>query len=61
MYITYKQDLYNNKEKEIDYLFPEYLSPVIDNIERPALIEEWKQNIDASAYEKYLYKDVRLP
>ena len=61
MHILYKQDLNKNKEKGIYDLFLEYLVPVTNNIEHPALIEEWRQNIDASAYEKYLYKDVRLP
>ena len=31
------------------------------NIERPALIEEWKQILDATNYEKNMNKDVRLP
>ena len=39
MHIIYKQDLYKNKEKEIDYLFLEYLVPVMYNIDHPALIE----------------------
>ena len=52
MYIIYKQNLYNNKEKEVYYLFPEYLVPVMDDPDYPALIEEWKQNLDASYNEK---------
>ena len=56
MYIIYKQNLYNNKEKEVYYLFPEYLVPVMDNIEHPALIEEWEQNIDANDYEKSIQR-----
>ena len=52
--MTQKQDLYRTKEKEIDYLFIEYLVTVMEYIEHPALIEEQIQNIDASAYEKNL-------
>ena len=33
----------------------------MDNLDYPALIEEWKQNIDAAAYEKNLYQDLKLP
>ena len=61
MHIIYKQDLYKNKAKEIYDFFLEYLVPVMDNIDHPALIKEWKKNIDAGAYENNLYKDVKLP
>ena len=39
MHMTYKQDLYKTKESDIDYLFLEYLVPVMKDIEHPALIE----------------------
>ena len=39
MYLIYKQDLYKDKQKEIDELFIEYLAPIMDNIDHPALIE----------------------
>ena len=60
MHIIYKQDFYKNKEKEIYDLFLEYLVPVMDDLDHPTLIEEWKQNLDAAAYEKNTYKDVKL-
>ena len=41
--MIYKQDFYNNKEKEIDDLFSEYLVPVMDDLDHPVLIEEWKK------------------
>ena len=50
MHVTYKQDFYKNKEKELDDLFLEYLVSVMDDLEHPALIEEWKQHFDAAAY-----------
>ena len=40
--------------------FTEYLVPVMKYIDHPALIEEWKQNIDAATYEKNLKQDVNL-
>ena len=33
----------------------------MDDLEHPALIEEWVQNIDAAAYEKNIHKDEKLP
>ena len=48
MHMTYKKDWYKTKESDIDYLFLEYLVPVIKYIEHP----EWIQNIAAAAYEK---------
>ena len=61
IHMTYKQDFNKTKEKEIDDFFLEYLVPVMEDVEYPALIEEWIQNLDAAAYEKYLYKYVKLP
>ena len=31
------------------------------NIDHPALIEEWKKNIDAADYEKNLNQVVKIP
>ena len=32
----------------------------MENLDCPALIEEWKQNLDATDYGNSLYKDVNL-
>ena len=56
MHMTYKQDLYKTKEKEIYYLFLEYLVTVMEDIEHPTFIEEWTQNLDAAAHEKIYTK-----
>ena len=48
--MTYKQDFYKDKQKEIDDLFLEYLVPVMDDNGHPELIEERKQNINDSDY-----------
>ena len=61
MHMIYKQDFYKNKDKEIDDLFLEYLVTIMDDLDHPTFIEERKQNIDDAAYEKKLYKDVKLP
>ena len=54
--MAYKQDFYNKIEREIYYLFLEYLVPVMEYLKHPALIEEWIQNLDADAYEKFCKK-----
>ena len=42
--MTYKQDFYKTKQKEIYGLFLENLAPVRKDLEHPALIEEWIKN-----------------
>ena len=41
MNFIYKQDYYGDKLKEIDDLCIEYLVTIMDDIDHPALIEEW--------------------
>ena len=49
---TYSTDnLYNQKES-MDILFSTYVTPQIKGIYNPAIIQEWKLNIDAAEYEK---------
>ena len=33
----------------------------MDDLDHTALIEEWKQNVDAAAYENNLNQDVKIP
>ena len=33
----------------------------MNNLDNTALIEEWKQNFDAAAYEKNLNQDIKIP
>ena len=61
MHLVYKQDYYKDKQKDIDYIFIEYLVPIVDYLDHPSLIEERKQNIDATAYEKNINQDVKMP
>ena len=61
MHLIYKQDFYTDKQKEIDKLLIEHLVPIMDDLYHPMLIEEWKQNINATAYENNLNQDVKIP
>ena len=36
----------------MDKLFDEYHIPLLKDIDHPELIQEWKRNLDATAYEK---------
>ena len=61
MHLLYQQDFYKDRQKVIDEIFIEYLVLIMDDLDHPALIEEWKQNLDAAAYEKNLNQYVKIP
>ena len=56
MHMTQKQDFYKNKEKEIDDLFLEYLVTVIEDLEHPSFIEEWKKILMLLFMKKYIQR-----
>ena len=35
--------------------------PLLKDINHPALLQEWKLNIDAAAYEKNIYANISKP
>ena len=47
---TNKTSIYTNKT--IDDIFDEHHFPLIKTIDHRALIQEWKNNLDAAPYEK---------
>ena len=49
---SYSTDNFNNQKEEMDRLFSTYVTPQIKEIYHPAIIKEWKLNIDAAEYEK---------
>ena len=61
MHLIYNKYFYEDKQKEIDKPFIEYFAPIMENIYHPTLIEEWRQNIDAAAYETKINQDVKIP
>ena len=52
LHLIYKQSFYRDKQDETNELFDEYHLPLLKDIDHPAFIEEWKQNIDTADYEK---------
>ena len=49
---SFSTDNYNDHKEALDRLFSTYITPQIKEIYHPAIIQEWKLNIDASEYEK---------
>ena len=48
----YSTDNYNDQTEEMDRLFRTYITLQMKEIYHPAIIQEWKLNIDAAEYEK---------
>ena len=48
----YIHNFYHDKKGSIDDMFYQYHIPLLKDIDHPALIQEWKKNLNASAYEK---------
>ena len=41
----------NNKKKMMINIFSAYIVPLLKYIKNPALLQEWKLNLDSAAYE----------
>ena len=60
MHLIYKQDYYEDKQKEIYDLFIDYLVPIMHNLDHPEFVEEQKETFDADAYENNLKQDEKI-
>ena len=47
----YSTDNYSDQAEEMDRLFRTYITPQLKEIYHPAILQEWKLNIDAKEYE----------
>ena len=61
LYSSYIQTIYKYKEESINNIFITYVEPLLDDINHPELVEEWKINIYAVAYDKQLDSKVNKP
>ena len=61
MHSSYIKTIYNDKEEIINNIFIIYVELLLDDINHPALAQEWKLNLDATAYEKELNDKVNKP
>ena len=52
LHSSYNQTKYIGEEESINYIFSTYVEPLLNLINHPALVQEWKLNLDAPAYEK---------
>ena len=46
----YIQTIYSGKEESTNNIFSTYFEPLLNYINHPALVQEWKLNLDAAAY-----------
>ena len=53
--------MYNDKDESINNIFSTYVEPLLDDINHPELVQEWKLNIYASSYEKQLDAKANRP
>ena len=52
---SYSTNIYSYQTEEMDRLFKTYITPQLKQIYHPAILQEWKLNIDAKEYEKNAY------
>ena len=52
LHSSYNQTKYIGEEEIIHNIFNTYVKPLLNYINHPELVQEWKLNIDAPAYEK---------
>ena len=52
LHTGYKKSFYHDKRDKFYGIFDQYHIPLLRDINHPALIQEWKENIDAVTYEK---------
>ena len=52
LHYSYIQTDYNDKGEIINNTFITYVEPLLDDFNNNALLQEWKLNLDAAAYEK---------
>ena len=58
---SYIKKDYNDKKETMINIFSEYVEPLLNNINHPALLQEWKLNIDAAEYKINIYANLYKP
>ena len=58
LHYSYIQPEFNDKKEIIINIFSAYVVPPLKDINNHELLQEWKLNLDAAAYEKQLCKHV---
>ena len=52
LHSSYNQNIYIGEEEIIHNIFSTYVEPLLNYINNPALVQEWKLNLDDPSYEK---------
>ena len=52
---------YNDKKETIINIFGKYVEPLLKYVNHPALLQEWKLNLDAAEYEKNIDANLYKP
>ena len=58
---SYIQTKYNGEEEIINNIFSAYVGPLLKDTNNPALIQEWKLNLDDAAYENQIDANLYKP
>ena len=61
LHLSYIQTKSNVKEKSINSIFSTNVEPLLNDINNPALLQEWKLNIGAAEYEKQIDANLYKP
>ena len=61
LHYYYIKTEFNDKERITYNTFSTYFEPFLNDINHPVLVQEWKLNLDAVAYEKKIDSDVYKP
>ena len=61
LHYYYIKTEFNDKERITYNTFSTYFEPFLNEINHPVLVQEWKLNLDAVAYEKKIDSDVYKP
>ena len=56
---SYSTEELNTKNEQMSNIFSTYVTPQMKEINHPAIIQEWKLNIDASDYERNMAENYR--
>ena len=60
-YTDFVSTYYNDRVDVFRLIFAEYIEPYMKEIDHPALIQEWKLNLDTATYKNKLYSKEKLP
>ena len=58
---SYTNQEINDKKEQMSTIFSKYFTPQIKEIHHPALLQEWKLNIDAAEYENNMKANMYKP